>query len=236
MSPTATPCLMRAQGLAVRRGGRLVLDDVSVALHAGDAVGLLGRNGAGKSTLLESLLGFHPPSHGRVECFGRPVLQLRAADKQCIAYVAQADELVEGLSGQQQLALIASFHPRWDQALATRLAGQWALPLPRRIRQWSPGQRQRLAIVQALAARPQLLVADEPVASLDPLARAEFLVELAQLLRDRDCALLISSHIVSDLQPLVNRAWVLAEGRLLFDGPVGDGAADLVELFARTVG
>lgn len=220
----------------MRRGGRVVLDDVSVALHAGEAVGLLGRNGAGKSTLLETLLGFHRPTQGSVECFGRPVLQLRGADKQRIAYVAQSDELVEGLSGSQQLSLIASFHPRWDQPLALRLADQWTLPLARRLREWSPGQRQRLAIVQALAARPQLLVADEPVASLDPLARAEFLVELGHLLRDRDCALLISSHIVGDLQTLVNRAWVLAEGRLRWQGPVGDGAVDLVELFTQTVG
>jgi ABC-2 type transport system ATP-binding protein len=238
--------LVSASNLHVRRGGRDVLEEINLSVFAGDVIGVLGLNGAGKSTLLETLLGFHPPSAGSVELFMQPVRNLNGRGKQRIGFVPQRDELMDGLKVTQQIGLIASFYPNWDAELVDRLVASWDLPMKRRIDQLSCGQRQKLSIVLALASRPDLLVLDEPVASLDPLARAQFLAEMAAIAADTRRALLFSSHIVSDLQGLVNGIWIVDQGRLLWQGrvellaerfhPDSTGRIDLAQAFRQMVG
>ena len=236
--------MISCRGLRLHRGQLEVLRGIELEVRPGQIIGLIGRNGAGKSTLIETLLGFHQPGAGKVELWGTAARSLRSPLKQRIALVSQRDELMEGLTGQQQIALIAAFYPRWDGALVARLTESWELPLSRPIRSYSLGQRQRLAIVLALASRPQLLVLDEPVASLDPLARAQFLTEMRSLIADPERAVIISSHIVSDLEALVNWVWLLDQGQLKWSGPIdqigtlmpdGDQSASLERVFSQVV-
>jgi ABC-2 type transport system ATP-binding protein len=149
-----------------------------------NVVGVLGKNGAGKTTLLELLLGFTPAMSGSVSLFGHDSYRLSGALKARVGFVPQQDELLGHLRVDQQLRVIASFYPKWDHELVRRLTCAWELEPAQRIMTMSVGQRQRLSILLALGHRPDLLILDEPVASLDPIARRQFLEEIVDLAAD----------------------------------------------------
>jgi ABC-2 type transport system ATP-binding protein len=209
---------LSASGLTKDFAGRPVLRGIDGSVRAGDVVGLLGANGAGKTTLIELLLGFSLPNEGHAQLFGADAVAADAASKQRIGFVPQVDELISILTGRQYLELIASFYPRWDSALVEKLAREWSLELGRRISSYSVGQRQKLSIVSALAHSPDLLVLDEPVASLDPLARRQFLQQIVATSAEERRAVLFSSHIVSDVERLANVIWILKDGQLVWQG------------------
>jgi ABC-2 type transport system ATP-binding protein len=206
------------RNLGKRFDHRDVLQDISTEVRPGDVVGVIGKNGAGKTTLLETLLGFSPPSSGSAEIFGENSLGMSAAVKARIGFVPQADELLPTLTGNRQLALTGTFYPHWDQALVDRLASEWEVPLDRTVAKLSGGERQKLSTLLALGNHPDLLVLDEPVASLDPLARRRFLHQLLEIAGDSQRAVIFSTHIVSDLERVANRLWIVKDGRLLWDG------------------
>ncbi|MEO8316060.1 MAG: ABC transporter ATP-binding protein [Pseudomonadota bacterium] len=197
---------------------RVVLRDITTTVRPGDVVGVIGKNGAGKTTLLETLLGFSPPSSGNTQIFGEDCLSMSAAVKARIGFVPQADELLPTLTGNRQIALTSTFYPNWDQPLVDRLAAEWEVPLDRTVIKLSGGERQKLSTLLALGNRPDLLVLDEPVASLDPLARRRFLQQLLEIASEPHRAVIFSSHIVSDLERVANRIWIIKDGRLLWDG------------------
>jgi ABC-2 type transport system ATP-binding protein len=143
---------------------------------------------------------------------------MSAATKARIGFVPQQEELLPTLTGRRQLALTGSFYPRWDQALVDRLAREWEVPLDRYAQVLSGGERQKLSTLLALGNRPDLLVLDEPAASLDPLARRRFLQELLEIAGDPERAVIFSTHIVSDLERVANRIWIIRDGRMLWDG------------------
>lgn len=213
-----TQPVVQAQGLSKAFGAKRVLDGISATAEAGDVIGVLGKNGAGKTTLIEILLGFGPPTEGSAQVLGETSMQLSESAKAQIGFVPQQDELVDILTGAHQLSLTASFHRRWDRALISRLATDWEVPLDRRISKLSVGERQKLSLLLALGHRPSLLVLDEPVASLDPIARRSFITELIDESRDEQRTVLFSSHIVSDLERVANKIWVLKHGRLAWAG------------------
>jgi ABC-2 type transport system ATP-binding protein len=198
--------------------GRQVLRGISTTVRAGDVVGVIGKNGAGKTTLLESLLGFSPPTTGSAQIFGEDCLHMSSAVKERIGFVPQQDELLPTLTGSHQLALVGSFYKRWDAELVERLAKEWEVPLTRAASRLSGGERQKLSTLLALGNCPDLLVLDEPVASLDPLARRQFLRQLLEIAGDEQRAVIFSSHIVSDLERVANRIWIVKDGQLLWDG------------------
>jgi ABC-2 type transport system ATP-binding protein len=213
---TALPVCIR--NLGKRFDQHTVLQDISTEVRPGDVIGVIGKNGAGKTTLLETLLGFSPPSAGSAQIFGEDCLGMSAAVKARIGFVPQSDELLPTLTGKRQIALTSIFYPNWDQALIDRLAAEWEVPLDRRTYHLSGGERQKLSTLLALGNRPDLLVLDEPVASLDPLARRRFLQQLLEIAGDPRRAVIFSSHIVSDLERVANRIWIVKDGRLLWDG------------------
>jgi len=203
---------------ATLRGPNVVLDDVSLVFPARESIGVLGKNGAGKTTLLELLLGFSIPTSGSAEIFGERSADLSAGAKRRVAFVPQQDELIEIFTGAQQLALTAAFYDRWDRALIERLSAEWQVPLERRIQTLSVGERQKLSLLLALGAQPELLVLDEPVASLDPIVRRQFITEIVDRARGTQRTVLFSSHIVSDLERAANKVWILKDGRLAWAG------------------
>jgi len=201
-------------------GARDVLHDLSFEIRPGEVIGVLGKNGAGKTTLLELILGYTAPSSGHVNVFGRESQDLPGEIKRRVGFVPQQDELLNQLTAGEQLRVIASFYPRWDHELISRLCVAWGVDPRARIKSLSVGERQKLSILLAFGHRPDLLILDEPVASLDPVARRQFLEELVELSAEGQRAIVFSSHIVSDIERLASRVWILKEGRLCWEGDV----------------
>ena len=198
--------------------GASVLHGLDWQLLPGQVVGLLGRNGAGKTTLLETLLGLREPQSGRVQVFGQDATRLDDTARARVGYVPQQNDLFEGFTAAQLLAYFRSFYPRWNEARVEGLLSRWEIPRDRPIRKLSGGQQQRLSIIRALAHEPDLLVLDEPVASLDPVGRRDFLRELVDQVLDRGTTVVFSTHILSDLERVANRIWIMKDGVLLWDG------------------
>jgi ABC-2 type transport system ATP-binding protein len=213
--------------------GKTVLEDVSFSVEPGDIVGVLGKNGAGKTTLLELMLGFTPPSAGDVELFGHASHRLPGAAKARLGFVPQQDELVNQLTAADQIGVIASFYPRWDDQLVTRLAREWEVDLDERVKGMSVGQRQKLSILLALGHRPDLLILDEPVASLDPVARRQFLEQIIDVAADGARSVVFSSHIVSDVERLANKIWIIKDHRLYWQGDFDALKDSIVRLHVR---
>jgi ABC-2 type transport system ATP-binding protein len=230
----AKPNVIWTRDLSKQIDGRMVLADFTVAVPAGEVIGIIGKNGAGKSTLFDLLLGFAVPTSGVSFIFDELSKALPVAVKSRIGFVPQQDELIGVMTGGQQLALIASLHDRWDQALIDRLGREWEVPLDRRIDKLSGGERQKLSTLCALGHRPDLLVLDEPAASLDPLARRRFMREILDIASDAGRTLIYATHIVSDLERVANRIWVLREGRLVWQGGLDELKESVVRLHLRS--
>jgi ABC-2 type transport system ATP-binding protein len=222
-----------AERLGKSFGSKKVLEDVSFEIDAGDVVGVLGKNGAGKTTLLELVLGFTPATSGRVEVFGRESYRLPGAAKARIGFVPQQDELVNQLSGADQVRVTRSFYPGWDEALIDRLVRIWEIDLKERVGSMSVGQRQKLSILLSLGHRPDLLILDEPVASLDPIARRHFLEQIVEVAAGGDRAVVLSSHIVADIERLATKIWIVKDNRLYWRGDFDDLKDSVVRLHLR---
>lgn len=226
--------VVNAQSLSKRYGQKTVLSEISAAAETGDVIGVLGKNGAGKTTLFEVLLGFSPPSAGQAQVFGQNSMKMTEAVKTRIGFVPQQDELVDILSGAQLLRVTAAFYRDWDHELVERLSAAWEIPLHRRIQTLSVGERQKLSLLLALGPSPELLVLDEPVASLDPMSRRAFLQEILDVSDDDDRTVLFSSHIVSDLERAANKIWIIKDGALAWQGDLDDLKESVVRLHLRS--
>ncbi|MCK9689258.1 ABC transporter ATP-binding protein [Scleromatobacter humisilvae] len=217
----ASPCLA-LQGLKVSFGTQRVLDGLDWSLPAGRVVGLLGRNGAGKTTLIETLLGLRAPEGGTARLFGQPSQALPDDVRARIGYVPQRSDLFEWLTADQLLAYFRSFYPRWNTAKVDGLMSRWGIARDKPIRKLSGGEQQRLSIIRALAHEPELLVLDEPVASLDPAARRDFLGELVDQVIDRRTTIVFSTHILSDLERVAVDVAFLSGGRIALHAPLDE--------------
>jgi ABC-2 type transport system ATP-binding protein len=193
----------------------LVLDRIDFAIPEGAVVGLVGRNGAGKSTLMRCLLGLTTPASGESRLLGAPSLKLPDAVLERLGYAAQTPDLFPRLTGEEHLEEIAAVYPGVHMRDAVALAGRLDLGLARRAGELSQGDQQKLAVVLALAHDPDLLLLDEPVASLDPISRRDFMRALFAMRRKPSPrTVLVSSHLLSDLERVVSHVMFLREGRL----------------------
>ena len=217
----ASACIA-LRGIDVVFGAQRVLAGLDWSLAAGRVVGLLGRNGAGKTTLIETLLGLREPGAGEARLFGQPSQALDDAARARIGYVPQRSDLFEWLTADQLLAYFRSFYPRWDTAKVDGLMARWDIARDKPIGQLSGGQQQRLSIIRALAHEPELLVLDEPVASLDPAGRRDFLRELVEQVVDRRTTIVFSTHILSDLERVALDVAFLAGGRIALHEPLDE--------------
>ena len=192
-----------------------VLDRIDLAVPEGAVVGLVGRNGAGKSTLMRCLLGLATPSDGEARLLGEPSLALTDTVRERLGYAAQTPDLFPRLTGAEHLQEMAAVYPDVQMPAAAALAARLDLPLGRRADALSLGDQQKLAVVLALAHDPDLLLLDEPVASLDPLSRRDFMRALFALRRKPGPrTVLVSSHLLSDLERVVSHVLFMREGRV----------------------
>jgi len=206
---------LEARGLTHCYEGSNVLCGVDLALEPGSVLGLIGRNGAGKSTLIRAMLGLLEPLSGAAFVFGEPALKLSDAVKARLAYVPQQPEALAWLTAQQMLDYLGRFYPRWDAAFVRTTLERWKIQPNKLLAKLSPGERQRVDLIRALASQPELLVLDEPAAALDPVARRELLREVAMRAGESGTTVLFSTHIVSDLERVASEIAFLHEGRLL---------------------
>lgn len=216
---------MNAQNLIVdthqlqrKAGGVTILKGIDAAVKPGNVIALLGKNGAGKTTLLETLLGFAFPSHGEIKLWGVNATEILNEQKQKIGFVPQQDDLLQTMTGKEIVGLYRGFRKTWNQSLADKLIIDWMIPMDTRVNRMSVGQRQKLSILLALAHEPQLLILDEPVASLDPIARRQFLQQLVEVAADENRAVIFSTHIVSDVERVANQVWMLRDGVMDYQG------------------
>jgi ABC-2 type transport system ATP-binding protein len=214
--------VVSVHGLQKQFSQNPVLRGVDLELQPGTVLGLLGQNGSGKSTLLKCTLGLLKPSAGGVTVFGEDAWNLSAGAKSRLGYVPQEFVSYPWMRVRQVIAYTAAFYPTWNQRLVDELCRRWRLPLEDRVGPLSVGQLQTLAIVLALGHEPELLILDEPVASLDPSARREFLRTLLEVLDDPNRTVLFSTHITSDLERVANRVAILRNGRIAFHGELDE--------------
>jgi ABC-2 type transport system ATP-binding protein len=206
---------LAAQGVTHCYEGSNVLIGVDMVLAPGSVLGLIGRNGAGKSTLIRAMLGLLQPLAGSAFVFGEPALKLSDLVKERIAYVPQQPEALAWLTAQQMLDYVGRFYPRWDTTFARNTIERWHIPPNKVMAKLSPGERQRVDLIRALASQPDLLVLDEPAAALDPVARRELLREIALRAGESGTTVLFSTHIVSDLERVASEVAFLHQGKLL---------------------
>jgi ABC-2 type transport system ATP-binding protein len=210
---------IEARGLGKRYGHRWALADCTLSVPAGHVAGLVGRNGAGKTTLISLATGMLVPTTGTVEVLGGAPTggpgQLAR-----VGYVSQDTPVYAGLSVADHLRLGAHLNPRWDAGLARRRIGQLGLDLKQKAGKLSGGQRAQLALTLALAKRPELLILDEPIASLDPRARREFLQVLMNAVAEQELSVVISSHQLADLERVSDYLIVLIASRVEIAGEV----------------
>jgi ABC-2 type transport system ATP-binding protein len=212
---------LATRGLSKRYGHRPALTDCTLSIPAKQIVGLVGPNGAGKTTLLHLAVGMLAPTSGTIEVLGgRPASGSAQLAK--VGFVAQDSPVYAGFSVADHLRFGAHMNPGWNIALARDRIDQPGLDLGQRAGKLSGGEHAQLALTLALAKEPELLILDEPIASLDPLARSEFLGGLADFTASRQISVVMSSHLVSDLERVCDYLIVLVASRVQAAGPVAE--------------
>ena len=201
---------------------KLALDGTDLVVPRGSVFGLLGLNGAGKTTLLKSLMGLVRIQGGEIRVLGKNPDELDGATKARIGYVPQEVNLYHWMRVQQIVDYTASFYPRWNEAFVVRLLDEWQLDPRDKVGNLSGGQAQKLAIILALGHEPELLILDEPAASLDPMARREFLKTLLAMIDSGERTVLFSTHITSDLERVADHVGILKAGKTVYAGELGD--------------
>ncbi|WP_327003371.1 ABC transporter ATP-binding protein [Dactylosporangium sp. NBC_01737] len=213
--------VLEAKGLTKVYGRRKALTDCTITIPTGRVVGLVGPNGAGKSTLLQLACGLLSPTSGTIEVLGgRPNSGPGQVAK--VGFVAQDTPTYAGLTIAEHLKFGARLNPGWDAGVAERRIAALGLDPAQRAGKLSGGQRAQLALTLAVAKRPELLILDEPVASLDPLARREFLQSLMEFTVEHEASVILSSHLVADLERVCDYLIVLAAGRVQVAGEVDE--------------
>jgi ABC-2 type transport system ATP-binding protein len=213
--------VVEASGLGKRYGGTWALRECSLAIPAGHVAALVGPNGAGKTTLLNLAVGLATPSAGGVTVLGgRAPGSPVALDG--IAFVAQDAPLYKNLSVADMLHMTRNLNHRFDQGYAEARLAELGIPLNRKAGRLSGGQQAQLALTLALARRPRLLVLDEPVAMLDPVARHDFMAIVLTAAVDDGVSVLLSSHVLAELERVADYLILLSRGRVQMVGEVDD--------------
>jgi ABC-2 type transport system ATP-binding protein len=213
--------ILEADGLGKRYGQTWALSDCTLTIPSGRVVGLVGPNGAGKTTLLQLTVGLLQPSSGSITVLGgRPS---GAANQLAhVGFVAQDAPTYAGLTIGDHLRFGAWTNPGWDGRFAEDRMARLGLDLRRKAGQLSGGERSQLALTLAVAKRPELLVLDEPVARLDPLARRAFLQALMEVVADDGASVILASHLVGDLERVCDYLVVLVDSRVQIAGDVDE--------------
>ena len=210
------------QRLTKTFGRHAALRSIDLEVPASRVVGLLGRNGAGKTTLLNIACGLVLPTDGSCETLGTAVKDLGSTELAQIGLVPQEARLIAWMRVGEHLAFNAAFYRRWDTARENRLLKELELPLDRKVGQLSTGDRQKLSVILSVCHHPSLLLLDEPVSALDPIIRGRMLDFLLSVVREDNCTVVISSHILTDLEKIIDWVVCLDQGGVAVSAPLDE--------------
>jgi ABC-2 type transport system ATP-binding protein len=210
--------VLTTTGLGKRYRRTWALKDCSLSIPAGRVVALVGPNGAGKTTLLHLAVGLLEPTEGAIEVLGQQAGTAETLPK--VAFLAQDKPLYDGFTVADMLRFGAHLNPAWDQEVAEGRLADLEIPLDRKVGKLSGGQQAQVALTVAVAKRPDLLVLDEPLANLDPLARHEVMRGLMAAVADAGMTVVLSSHVVSELENTCDWLVVLNRGRVQVSGDI----------------
>lgn len=214
--------LVSVRNLSKHFGKTTALRDITLDIPVGRIIGLLGANGAGKSTLLRHMIGLYLPDSGSCTTLGCSAGELAPEHMARIGYVHQSGELSEWMTARQLLDYVSAYYPTWNHDLEQQYIRDFDVSEKKRIAAMSPGQRQRLSILLAIAFEPDLLLLDEPAAALDPIARMRFLDLVMSFIQTRACTVVISSHILSDVEKIIDHTFIMNNGALIRDCSLDD--------------
>jgi ABC-2 type transport system ATP-binding protein len=216
---------IETSGLSKRYRRTWALSDVDLRVQAGGITALVGPNGAGKSTLLKLCVGFERPTAGALRVWGIDPTRDRAGAVGAVGYVPQDPALYRELTVEEHLRFAAALRPRFDAGHARGRLRELQIPLSASPVELSGGQQAQVSLAIALGTRAPLLLLDEPLANLDPLARREFLTVLGQAVRGEGVTAVLASHVVAEVEPVCDRLLVLGLGRVLYHETVADALA-----------
>jgi ABC-2 type transport system ATP-binding protein len=211
---------LEAHGLGRRYGSQWALQGCTLEIPRGTVTALVGPNGAGKTTLLRLAVGLTRPSAGSVRAFGLDPRAQAAEVLPRVGFLAQEHPLYGGFTVDEMVRVGRELNPGWDDEAARARVAELDLPLKKKVRSLSGGQRAQVALTLALAKRPELLLLDEPVASLDPLARREFMQSVVEAVAERELTVVLSSHILADLERVCDHIVILATGQTQLVGSI----------------
>jgi len=215
-----TSFALRAHGLSKRFGKKVALDAVDLSVPSGSVTALVGPNGAGKTTLIRICMAFERPNGGNVEVDGVDPWKHRSEALRGVGYVPQTPAVYRGLNVDDHLTMARSLHSGFDAEYARKRLSQLGIPLDQRADTLSGGQAAQLGLAIALGTRARVLLLDEPLANLDPLARREFIQVLIDAIKSDGSTALLSSHIVTDVEEACDRLVILGAGKVLLDCPL----------------
>jgi ABC-2 type transport system ATP-binding protein len=191
------------------------LGPLSLELEPGTVLGFVGPNASGKTTTFHCMMGTARADSGTIEIFGREANPARPQWKQDVGYVGDLHAFYEGWTAQKNLAFRSQFYPAWSASRAADLARRFGLPLDKKARELSTGNRVKLSLVAALAHSPRLLLLDEPTSGLDPVVRGEVLDALFEVLEDGERSIFYATHILSDISRLADEIAFLRDGKII---------------------
>jgi ABC-2 type transport system ATP-binding protein len=216
------PAVLETSALTKRFGKIEALSDCDVVLPVGKVTGLVGPNGAGKTTLLQLAVGLRSPSSGTIRVLGLDPARDTVMLLSRVGYVGQDRPLYLDLTVAETLELGRRLNPSWDHEFARSRLARFNIPLDRALRSLSTGQRAQVALTLALGKRPELLLLDEPVANLDPVARLDLLEELMGAVAEDGPAVVLSSNVLSDVERVCEHVVILANGRVRIAGEIDE--------------
>ena len=228
--PVSEPPVIELRGVTKSFGHKPVLRGVDLAVPRGQTFAFLGRNGQGKTTTIRTLLGLIRPDAGTVRVLGLDPAADPLAIRRRVGYVAEDPVLFGWMRVGQLMDFVAPFYPTWDAARAKDLADRFELPMRTRFKHLSKGQGVRVALLLAVAHRPELVILDDPTLGLDPIMRKEFLRDLVTHLQAERVSVFFSSHLLYEVEPVADSVVILDRGRVVLSAATDDLRADVKRL------
>ena len=219
LGPDAMPDVIATDRLTKHYGRKCVVDSLSLRVPQGSVYGFLGRNGAGKSTTIKMLLGMVRPSCGGAAIFGEEATRLSPETRSRIAYLAEGHPLYRWMTVGEAARFARSFQPNWNDQLLEQILDHFELARRTKIRRLSRGQQAQVSLALAVAPDPELLILDDPTLGLDTVVRRDFLESMIQIIQRRNRTILLSSHILADVERVADRIGILEGGVLRVDCP-----------------